>query len=463
MPDDELEKYAAKPSAGGDDDLEKYAAKGTATAAPSEQQRQGVTTPSGIAPMKPQTETNFEKKHEGDRGILGTLGDAAKSAWQGITAGPTNGNFDPTTSEFWLGKGPTFQTPPMIHQAMRDIPSDLPGQGNALGRGIYRAASIASPLVPGLDPEAMEQSSAQGHTGEVIGETALPLGMLAAGEAVKAAPDVLGGARGSLRESAFKEYPTTGSPQLNPGARRVARAVGTGAGAGIGSLTGIPGAGYAGGVAGFELGPSLMERTLGMPELGSTRNPGPFSKLPARVKVAPKESIAAPRTSFGNAGDVPYGEVLKVPEPNENLPPVNPKYMASVPRAELLGMAENRTPGAAAQLGELGNRPLYLPETGYAAPRSITNLSETIEGNPTPFGGGITQELKPQVHTLSEKAETLSGPRKSLGAEWEAGERSHEIERNKSILRDSRATEEDKRIAQQRLNEVQDVFGEGNR
>jgi hypothetical protein len=54
----------------------------------------------------------------------------------------------------------------------------------------------------------------------------------------------------------------------------------------------------------------------------------------------------------------------------------------------------------------------------------------------------------------SEKAETMSGPRKSLGPEWEAGERTHEIDRYKAILRNARATTEERLIARLRLSEM---------
>lgn len=54
----------------------------------------------------------------------------------------------------------------------------------------------------------------------------------------------------------------------------------------------------------------------------------------------------------------------------------------------------------------------------------------------------------------SEKVETLSVPMKDLGPEFKAGQITHEIERCKSILRNSRATEFDKQVATQRIEEM---------
>lgn len=59
-------------------------------------------------------------------------------------------------------------------------------------------------------------------------------------------------------------------------------------------------------------------------------------------------------------------------------------------------------------------------------------------------------------HKLSEKAELMGAPRKSLGQEFEAGETSHEKERNRGILRNPKATLEDRRIAQSRLADMEE-------
>jgi hypothetical protein len=139
-------------------------------------------------------------------------------------------------------------------------------------------------------------------------------------------------------------------------------------------------------------------------ELGTVTRPGPYSAIPLRaprgagdpflpyesppgaplpsadefyenraqdIMQRGKQQAALEKqgatTSTGQ--DVPYGSVVRVPEPNEALPPVNPKYMASVPRNRLAEMALSRTPGAATQLQQLGNKVIYEPPSGFPGPR----------------------------------------------------------------------------------------------
>lgn len=56
----------------------------------------------------------------------------------------------------------------------------------------------------------------------------------------------------------------------------------------------------------------------------------------------------------------------------------------------------------------------------------------------------------------SEKAATMSGAPKDLGPEFRAGEQEHEIQRNKSIIRNPKATKEEIAIAKARLKEAQE-------
>jgi len=62
------------------------------------------------------------------------------------------------------------------------------------------------------------------------------------------------------------------------------------------------------------------------------------------------------------------------------------------------------------------------------------------------------QDYKP-----SEKVQILSAPAKDLGPEFRAGEVAHEIDRYRGILRNPRATAEEKAIAGQRLAEYSDI------
>jgi hypothetical protein len=81
------------------------------------------------------------------------------------------------------------------------------------------------------------------------------------------------------------------------------------------------------------------------------------------------------------------------------------------------------------------------------SPRDIIELAKKPIESPSSLGVPI--KYKP-----SEKAATMSAERPSLGREFEEGEASHDLERNRAILRNPRATAEDKRIAQSRIAEV---------
>lgn len=69
---------------------------------------------------------------------------------------------------------------------------------------------------------------------------------------------------------------------------------------------------------------------------------------------------------------------------------------------------------------------------------------------PAPAIGGKGREFK-----ISQKAEEMGAPRKDLGPEWEAGEAAHDLERSRDILRNPKATAEEKRVASQRIEEAQ--------
>jgi hypothetical protein len=72
-------------------------------------------------------------------------------------------------------------------------------------------------------------------------------------------------------------------------------------------------------------------------------------------------------------------------------------------------------------------------------------------------GYGPEQIIKlanPPSYKPSEKAELMSGEQKKFGPEFEEGQRSAEIDRNKKILRNPKATDEDREIAQSRLDDL---------
>jgi len=91
----------------------------------------------------------------------------------------------------------------------------------------------------------------------------------------------------------------------------------------------------------------------------------------------------------------------------------------------------------------------FLPDISPAG--SIRPMNIPIPSAP---GGGFRGGTPMPGYTPSEKAATMAPPRRSLGPEFEEQQRSHEMERNKAILRNPRATAEDRRIAQSRLKEI---------
>lgn len=83
------------------------------------------------------------------------------------------------------------------------------------------------------------------------------------------------------------------------------------------------------------------------------------------------------------------------------------------------------------------------------APRARVALPEGV--NPEP---GEPPAVKPPRR--SEKVELMSEKPKDLGAEFNEGEVQHEISRNKDILRNERATPEEKAIARDRLRDAEE-------
>jgi hypothetical protein len=66
----------------------------------------------------------------------------------------------------------------------------------------------------------------------------------------------------------------------------------------------------------------------------------------------------------------------------------------------------------------------------------------------------LTAARKSGSYTPSEKAATMSADRPSLGKEFDSGEAAHELERNKGIVRNPKATDEERSVAQQRISEA---------
>ena len=70
-------------------------------------------------------------------------------------------------------------------------------------------------------------------------------------------------------------------------------------------------------------------------------------------------------------------------------------------------------------------------------------------------GSEAESRSKVEGYKPSEKAATMSAERKDYGPEFDAAQKQHEIDRNKSILRNPKATEEDRRVATETLLDLQ--------
>lgn len=233
-------------------------------------------------------------------------------------------------------------------------------------------------------------------------------------------------------------------------------------------------------------GPSSVE-----PPLGSPENPGLHSKMPTRMPkpaVTPlsespnlprhqvnateqkpvsitedpywnqkkgdyAEGGARPRESILGSEVAQKAPVSIFPEPRDPMPGDRPGAMWSVGRESILPESAGRgAPGAGDVLRNIGKPIIYTPREGigYPGPRSITEGgSATTAPEPPP---SITA---PSTYKQSEKAATMSAKPRDLGPEWSAGELQHEIQRNKAIIRNPRATAEELAIAKDRLRDVQ--------
>jgi hypothetical protein len=167
----------------------------------------------------------------------------------------------------------------------------------------------------------------------------------------------------------------------------------------------------------------------------------------------------APPTVSPEGLAAPQQDVIRVPEPRDLLPGEKVGYNASTPRKLLLDNALQGRPGAAEMLRNAGKTPLFVPESGYAPPKERINIGSPLAESPFRIGSP-TVEPRPQYqYRPSEKASTMSADRPNLGPEFETSQVSHEIERNKSILRNPLATAEDRSIAQSRLRDAQAMRG----
>jgi len=178
----------------------------------------------------------------------------------------------------------------------------------------------------------------------------------------------------------------------------------------------------------------------------------PVAKYPRFPKLeVPKAPEREPFKARGEEPERPKTEPFSAP-----------KYRREIIGKEVEQMSRLNFWDVAAITGaieELIRDPEHLGKAAGIASYPLIKrlLARGIESRPVMdwlSGEGETGKPSPPSYRPSEKAQTMSGERKSLGKEFEAGERTHEIDRYKRIMRDPNATSEDRVIALQRLIEM---------
>lgn len=259
--------------------------------------------------------------------------------------------------------------------------------------GLGQAALSGAGSLVGVSAKSAAEHADRGEGGAIVGEAAVPaLETAAAYGAARGLP----AARRAISENIYSPQGT-----LKPGYRTASQLGGAVAGGAHGAVSGHPYEAIVGAGAGYKLGPSIMESMFPNPDADLMAKAGPRVPIGQSPYFDPKAYSAGrkglnPEQAAGTSGnpltpqmsEVPYGSVIRLPEPIDAASPINPKYMGSVPRNELVGMARGRTPGASTQLQQIGNKVLYTVPEGYPGPRSssaFSPASDMPEGNPTPF------------------------------------------------------------------------------
>ena len=326
-------------------------------------------------------------------------------------------------------------------------------QAYQLGKGLLESGGEIGSGLTHLDAEKIAHGG-----GRLVGQ----LGQFATGkEAAVGEPTGAGGAIGTALR--------TEGGQLRPIVHAGAKL----GGALAGHLTGLPEAG----LAGYLTGPQLLESIVpnrptklvhvgaSLPDAGEfyEHRGAELNKIRSMNDVLERRtaresksaaSAATPEPAATEGPALPKAQVIKLPVPREPLPTDNPGYMASIPRSRLLDLGRQGRPGAGQQLQNTGKSVIYVQESypGPRDPERLQRIGAGTELNPIQ----VKPEVRPQYqYKPSEKASTMSAERPNLGQEFETAQVSHEIERNKSILRNPRATAEDRRIAQDRLRDAE--------
>lgn len=209
---------------------------------------------------------------------------------------------------------------------------------------------------------------------------------------------------------------------------------------------------------------SLMKQINELPSSGATPERG---EMPPRPAARPEPTIPPAPTPKALPEFKP--PELKLKEPADVIPFDLPKFVKDrvEKQAERIGIAGHTLIGYWI-LRDLFH--LQMPSPGLIAmpfvqemirrylssEKFIGRVTRMVEKGEAPIGSPSvpSRPATPPAYRPSEKAGTMSGKRKSLGPEFERGELTHEIDRYEKILRNPRATAEDRQIAKMRLMEL---------
>lgn len=121
----------------------------------------------------------------------------------------------------------------------------------------------------------------------------------------------------------------------------------------------------------------------------------------------PEGGGASPRLASAMDEDA----VTHIPIPRREFPGETPNYMASVPRTELERLAKTGKPGAGTQIQQLGGKVLYVPEEGYAPPRSRTTYGGRQEPSEAAPASPVSKSSGTRASSPASGAEKRGVPR----------------------------------------------------
>jgi hypothetical protein len=220
-----------------------------------------------------------------------------------------------------------------------------PGIGNKVAGGIrYLAAGI--PFIGPSLVKAGEQAKAGDYAGMAgtitpiaAGAALSPTGRGAIGDAATAVKEAPGKVRGAIGEAAHDSR--TG--KLTPTARAIGRGGGIMAGGGLGEVVGHP---YAGGVVGYSLGPTLLEKAFPEPE--NVR----MGRIQSQAQAINSKLARGKSSPFSLEGNGKVG----VPEEDESRSIILPGEEIDPMRRQSAGSAAQATEGDLRRLAAAGDK-----------------------------------------------------------------------------------------------------------